>query len=417
MESFEPVKDKLSDHVTKDDSVNRKLKRDHDSIDDFEHLENDTSPLIDIGKDMASESFDQPRATAPFTIDTKQHDGNKYTESFFGSSLSTEPSTKVLDKPISDLDDILGEIPGLGVAQAPKSIADPKSASLAFMEGERVAVRPDELSGVKRALEAQVAESESESESKGVKKSESVEEVFEDLAQAALKMPEVHDAIDTNPNTKDDMFRDKNEERNVFGTEHDSYGQVSKPDPPAVTRSNSVKLLGDLEYEASKPVEYFEDIKSAVLPEPQKSPQIDFLKEKIDDDTWNVVDNETTTEPPTKALPPLPRDATPEPQEIFDNLGMTPNEFVQRYEANSNKGDSEFESDSDVTAPVSCNLAEQKSRAAHSQNEAVNAKTNETKDKEKEKEKTSARKDPIEEIAPKEIFREMGLGELHLLRL
>lgn len=529
-----------------------KLKRDHDSLDDFEHLEHDTSPIQEI-KDMAAVSRGEDQVPVPRALDEvhpssiDKHDVPSFQRNLLDSSLpageadphpvtATPPPSAdsvkrtlddVLDKPINDVQDILGEInfaqasePFQPFYAAPLPQGDPKAASLAFMDGERSQqnypkqsnapqnvkpaeshhqekqptlqepIFPEIISGpvsvpggkaaagadltaeLQRALEAQVAEAKAGT----VKKSESVEEVFEDLAQAALKMPEVQNIIDP----KEDLFKlddaksdHRHEEnlmdRDLIGQQHgsSSYQQLKKPDLTSVTQENSAKLIGtldfeDLEVKGGKKLheDFFDEIKSSVLPEPQKSPEIDFLKDEpiqdakesgktytqqtFEDDSWNVVEKpdkfekceplekfderEPTPEPPTKSLPPIPRDASPEPissgtPEPFDDLiGKLGPSAPEKYELSSDfiatessaqhkfpqtgaeTGDSEFESE-----PESCPLVPP-SRVA--QPEPVMKPEPE---KPLKKPCTAAgmcyRKDLVEEIAPKEIFREMGLGE------
>ncbi|XP_048505948.1 reticulon-1 isoform X2 [Athalia rosae] len=563
MENFELPKEKVDKvkeeasggqqlHQGEFDTVAGKLKRDHDSLDDFEHLEHESSPVHELlgqdagirtqqVQDIFAQLVDVPRAvgeTHPKSSIDK-HDYPETQRSLLDSSLpaaerdllpapATPPPSAdfvkrtlddVLDKPIHDVADILGEI---NAAQAPKpfqtfqpalvSQVDPKAASLDFMESERSrepyqprsgsnfnqdkkpldspnsqgklfgedlftsdkvsGIAGDLTSGLQRALEAQVAEAKTTT----VKKSESVEEVFEDLAQAALKMPEVQDMIDP----KEDLFSlddaednfkgavSKDLDRNLFDQkQHDSYVQLNKSPPATMTQENSAKLLAELDFDGgdlklppkTDDQDFFDEIKSSVLPAPQKSPEIDFLQdepthhrdtkehanheqqplwsvekpEKFEkrDSPEKLEERELTPEPPTKALPPIPRDATPEPISsgtpepfeivagkgapsatekyefssdfIANEIGSGQNKF---HQAGAETGDSEFESEPES----SCPFVPPTSRLTQPEPSAK------TEPKKQEKSSPSAagmcyRKDPIEEIAPKEIFREMGLVE------
>ncbi|XP_015515792.2 reticulon-4 isoform X1 [Neodiprion lecontei] len=565
MDNFELPKEKV-DKVKEnplhpgDADAASKLKRDHHSLDDFEHLEHDTSPIQE-SKDMAAsfqgqqdqavpaQFVDVPRAVGevhPASID--KHDAMPNSQrSLLDSSLPADevylqpaPATPppsadfakrtladVLDKPINDVDDILGEVASFAQASKPfhpfhptplPQGADPKAASLAFMDSERSlqaynpsqptlakdvkpaesrpqenlfaqdpliteikpektsapgaskSVAEDPASQLQHALDARVGKAKP----KTTEKSESFEELFEDIAQAALKMPEIQDIIDPKEDLfgledikNDQMHGDEALERDLFGPDNDAYGQVKKPDTMPATQDNSTKLmeglnLGNVEVKTvRKPEEDFlGEIKSSVLPEPQKPPTIDFLKDDsiqdisketavkhvqqqpFEDDSWNVVekpdkfekceplqekfdDREPTPEPPNKSLPPIPRDAspepissgTPEPFQSFAGKGAPSapekyelsSDFIATESGGQNKflqtgaetGDSEFESD-----PESCPLPP--SRLAQPE-----FATKTEPPKKQEKPDTSAgvcyRKDPVEEIAPKEIFREMGL--------
>ncbi|XP_031785771.1 reticulon-1 isoform X4 [Nasonia vitripennis] len=178
--------------------------------------------------------------------------------------------------------------------------------------------------------------------------------------------------------------------------------------------------------------DFMGEIKSSTLPEPEKSPELDFVKDEIivheatkekpkkpEDELWNVLEKSGNDrfeerevlhdEPPTKPLPPLPKGAEHDAFDDFekdkghDKFEMS-NEFLLA-ESKSNKaqlsggetGDSEFESEPEPSpaktapkpAPARAELGDAAERKFFCQ------KPNKNRD--------------IDEIAPKEIWRHIGI--------
>jgi len=146
------------------------------------------------------------------------------------------------------------------------------------------------------------------------------------------------------------------------------------------------------------------NIKSSALPIPERSPLLDFLDNDslpsrengasktniMDDDSWNVVEKTDVKarehlEPPTKPLPPLPKEA-----ELLDNARQ-----------------------SDHDASKDPLIAEALKEPPRQSAERDTAKRRDAKAREPDfvcPRPASKKKEEIE-IAPKEIFRDMGLGE------
>jgi len=159
--------------------------------------------------------------------------------------------------------------------------------------------------------------------------------------------------------------------------------------------------------------DFMQNIKSSMLPAPEKSPLIDFLgddsellkenkvKNITDDDSWNVMEKidlkreqAKVFDPPTKPLPPLPREA----------------QLLEKTHQD------EYETSSDFliaeTTKPSPTLPQQ---TTDSKQESIKRREI-PKPKETDHVSTHPTLRPISkkqeiEIAPKEIFRDMGLGE------
>ncbi|XP_011268268.1 reticulon-1 isoform X1 [Camponotus floridanus] len=351
------------------------LKRDHDSVDDFEHLGHDGSP--DDGS--RSEQYQQQplRLIDAPRVDDLLHIGDSFqaSDSVLPSALvdvETKP-VPATPPPSADFDKCEAMAQSSDPFQRPLDPVDPKLASMAFVETERTYAPAhqfrdddgDEVENEKLDLQVPLlpistatADSDVPSATKGDSKVQPLEE-REDIAN--------------------------------LGTDQDK-----------VIASGTDQADEDLVHR---------DVKSSVLPMAEKSPVVDFLGDDdappkedktrniMDDDSWNVVEKMDVKreqggkepEPPTKPLPPLPKEA-------------------DLLEDNARQDKYEMSNDFLIAEAAKPSPPQPPQRSNNSEHESVKRR-----EVPKPKETDYVYPRPVGkekqeiEIAPKEIFRDMGL--------
>ena len=333
--------------------VKDQIKRDQDSTDDFEHLEREYANIRESrppNLDFDSSSEISQRLEA--AVDVVEATRNLLDTSVpaFEPDLRPVPATP----PPSANSDASDTFP-----RDTKTLPmDPKAASMAFMETER------EL------------------------------RLEEDLLEISNNPLEKFDFTSSQSNVT-------NQETGKNASKTDDSLKKSddfvKENVPAEVKKQD--LLQDAKLET---VDFLGEVKS-------KNKDIKESKDFKDeeDDTWNLVGKGKFDEPPNKPLPPLPRgggfqaiDPYQKPSEK-DKFEMS-NDFLSEEALKKTKQsgneirDSEFESEPEPSPAKSIS----KIKTDISQPEVVCRRVSEKKTKD------------IEEIAPKQIFGNLGLGEL-----
>lgn len=434
------------------------LKREHDSTDDFEHLEHElqhnnqqplpphqnlldlSNPLGDFGEQQPHNLIDglpDHHSATTDLLDTSVPASNSVE-----SDLKPVPATP---PPSADFDKFEGgarhqaEVASFGTGQQKdelearirQQLQDPKVATMAFMETEKspygfakdFEVRSEESNSfdIKQpiisnddddmfGLQRDAADNDSADEDDNTEPERS--EPSEPILRAPAPAPVADAAKKADRNLLDD-------DDDIIAREE--FGSLKERDQPPSSL-----------YTFDKD-DFMGEIKSSTLPEPEKSPELDFVKDEIivheatkekpkkpEDELWNVLEKSGNDrfeerevlrdEPPTKPLPPLPKGAE---HDIFDDFEKDKghdkyemsNDFLLA-ESKNNKaqlsggetGDSEFESEPEPspakTAPARPALGDAAERKIFCQ------KPDKNRD--------------IDEIAPKEIWRHIGIGELRL---
>lgn len=356
------------------------LKRDHDSVDDFEHLGHDGSP------DDRSEQQHQhplPRPIDAPRVDDLLHIGDSFQplDSVLPSALLDAEAKPVpaTPPPSADFDKCAAMAQSSDPFQQPLDPVDPKLASMAFVETER-------------AYRHQLHDDDDDDD-------DNDNEEDEIKLQPPLLPTSTATAVEADSDlllsslmkTADRKAESIEKREDIPFTDHGKRDVT----PPSNTNID----------------DFMQSVMSSMLPSPEKSPLIDFLgddgesslredkaKNITDDDSWNMVERTdlkreqaSVFEPPTKPLPPLPKEA-----QLLEKAHQ------DVYETSSDFLAAE-------TIKPSPPLPQQ---AADSKHESV--KRRETP-KPKESDHVSSRpigkKKQEIEIAPKEIFRDMGLGE------
>lgn len=362
------------------------LKRDHDSVDDFEHLGHDGSP--DDRSDHYQHQQQPLRLIDAPRVDDLLHIGDSFqgSDSVLPSALvdvETKP-VPATPPPSADFDKCEAMAQSSDLFQRPLDPVDPKLASMAFVETERSYPPPAH----------QFRDDDDEDE---------------DDKKLGLQVPLLPSSTAT---ADSDLF-------------FSSATKAESESQPFEKREDILNLGIDQgkwhrEQEATLPsgINFDEDplrrdVRSSVLPTAEKSPMVDFLGDDdppstkedksrniMDDDSWNVVEKTDVKrpeqaakefEPPTKPLPPLPKEAEFENSARQDKYEMS-NDFLIAEAAKPSPpqpratGDSEHEGVKRREAPR-------------------------PKETEYICPRPVGKKKQEIEIAPKEIFRDMGLGE------
>ncbi|KAG7206632.1 hypothetical protein KM043_000310 [Ampulex compressa] len=358
------------------------LRREHDSVDDFEHLEHEASPLQEarsrvqeLPKIDKSVDFESGvPATPPPSADSEKYNAAQLSDPF--QALSAE-------------------------------MADPKTATMAFMETERSARNLpaaslqefDPKTLVNAALEKVGLDGERERQS----------------SEASLA-GSVDVGPDEGPATKAAQERGVDSGRRSGAGE--SLAETEGPAPPKGP-PNSESL--------DEAKEFLGDIRSSVLPAPEKSPTIDFLADErsekprniMDDDSWNVVEKpskdpvnvgsaallEPEKSPTTATATAMAAASATTPAIPHSDKFEMSHDFVfaeagkEKPVGETETGESEFESEPEPSPAKVCQGARQQERAGEPAD------------------RTCPRPAPpgrprLEEIeiAPKQIFKDMGIG-------
>ena len=451
--SFEPLVGREEPRLSQ---TTKPIKRENDSMDDFEHLEHEASPLDDTVNrsepnilDVTSvQLIDVPKA--PKSADSHVSDlmnvANKLERNILDTSI---PADERVLQPVPATPPPSADFEKFGVVtsgsaqslhhfgvqdaktQQPPQVShnrqvDTKAATMAFMDTER-------SSGVYHHSPQQQHSDDEDDDANPTIDLVEPSNVTKETTSPFDATFEVHDDNITARLAPDKItessFGDESRDKNINEPFSDDFHQ----------RSDG--FVGTIE--------------SSVLPGPQKSPEFDFLADEtpvevkkissnagrnlMDDDTWNVVEkpehrassNFDKTEAdvtaaaaafasdihvdnaPTKPLPPLPKSDMDEENEernfgakrinyefgndekfemsndFMGSGGVQRGQKQQQQQSGAETGDSEFESAPEQSPAKSSSRIAGAGGAQSSYTRKVNA----------------------DDIAPKEIFTDMGLGK------
>lgn len=341
------------------------LKRDHDSVDDFEHLGHDGSP--DDGS--RSDQYQQPlRLIDAPRVDDLLHIGDSFqaSDSVLPSALvDVEKPVPATPPPSADFDKCEAMAQSSDPFQRPLDPVDPKLASMAFVETERTYAPAHQF-----------------------RDDDEVENEKLDLQVPLLPIPTGTADSDV-PSAKAEVRPPLEDDLANLGTDRDKIVASGTDQAEDLVRR---------------------DVKSSVLPIAEKSPVVDFLGDDdappkedrarniMDDDSWNVVEKVDVKreqggkepEPPTKPLPPLPKEA-------------------DLLEDNARQDKYEMSNDFLIAEAAKPSPPQPPQRSNNSEHESV--KRPKPKETDYVYPRPVGKKKQEIEIAPKEIFRDMGLGE------
>jgi len=366
------------------------LKRDHDSVDDFEHLGHDGSPDDRSEQQQQQQQQQQHLPSQPIDaprVDDLLHIGDSFhpLDSALPSALLDAEAKPVpaTPPPSADFDKCAAMAQSSDPFQQPLDPVDPKLASMTFVETERI-------------YHHQLHDDDDDDDDDDDNNDDNEQE--EILLQPPLlststatttiqpdsdlllssSMKPVDNKVQPIEEREDTLFTGKQYERDVT--------------PLSSTNTD----------------DFMQNIKSSMLPAPEKSPLIDFLgddsellkenkvKNITDDDSWNVMEKidlkreqAKVFDPPTKPLPPLPREA----------------QLLEKAHQDVYETSSDFLI-AETTKP-SPTLPQQ---TTDSKQESIKRREI-PKPKETDHVSRPISKKQEIEIAPKEIFRDMGLGE------
>lgn len=364
------------------------LKRDHDSVDDFEHLGHDSGSPDDRSEQQHQQQQQPPpRLVDPPRVDDLLHIGDSFqgTDNILPSALLVDGDVNAkpvpaTPPPSADFEKCEAMAQSSDPFQRPLDPVDPKLASMAFVETERT---------YQPAAAHQLHDERGDDEKMHLDKESPPPPPL--LPTSIVKAADMDSKVDNEVGF---------EERADTTTAVADQGKWHERE---ITPPSSAKAFDE---------DFVRFVKSSVLPAPEKSPLLDFLgndevapaklddvKNIMDDDSWNVVEKTDVKreqpkepEPPTKPLPPLPKEA-----ELLETA------HHDKYETSS-----DFLLDEAVKP----------SAPPPPQPRSVNSEPENTKRREAPKPKeldfiyprSVCKKEEIE-IAPKEIFRDIGLGE------
>ena len=351
--------DDLNFHVRPPPISKEPIKRDQDSTDDFEHLEREYSnsresrpPNLEFDPEiphlMDEDSF-TGRQTTKTLLDTSIPS--------FESDLRPVPATPPPSANSDESDPF---------QRVPKTLPmDPKAASMAFMETERGLVLGENL-----------LETKNKEDSLGKFDFNSSQPKVDDL------LPKVGFEAKDNLKNVDDFLKDA--------------GDFEKKGED-ILKHSEIKKSEDLDFLEKMDVK--KDLK-------ENKEFKDFKDDE--DDTWNLVGKSKFDEPPTKPLPPLPKEAEfesfdpyekPNAQDKYQMSSdfLTEEMMKKAGQSENETGDSEFESEPE---PSPAKSVPKVIKTEVPQPEDICRRVPERKTR------------VVDEIAPKEIFGNLGLGEL-----
>ncbi|XP_011865907.1 PREDICTED: reticulon-1-like [Vollenhovia emeryi] len=359
------------------------LKRDHDSVDDFEHLGHDGSP------DDRPEQQQQP---LPRPIDAPRVDdllniGDSFQDSVLPSALldtETKP-VPATPPPSADFDKCAAMAQSSDPFQQPLNPVDPKLASMTFVETER-AYRHHQF-------DDDVDDDDDNDNGDNEEEEMILQPPLLPISTTAAVRSDDDFPLTSSAKAADSKARplEEHEDPAVLIT-CTGYGRRHERD---VAPPGGINVGED---------DFMQSIRSSMLPAPERSPLIDFLgddgessredkvKNITDDDSWNVVERtelkreQARAFEPTKPLPPLPREAQL-PEKTRRNV---------------------YEVSSDLFA---AETAKPSPPPPLPQHESVSKRRETPKPKEPDyaSSRLVGKKKQEIEIAPKEIFRDMGL--------
>lgn len=344
------------------------IKRDSDSMDDFEHLEHVVPSVPD--DNVASDSdfntssvqlVDVPRAPKNLIdvamklerniLDTTVYDGSDER-----MILQPVPATPPPSADFEKLDGLMmsSSAQPLDPFARLQAQGDAKSATMAFMETERSDFHHETPSEFRD---------------------------FDDNKEDKFRQDDHSPDLMKEPITQTDLY---DSELNY------------------VTKNSSLPI--DIDKNDDKNLVFHDNIKSSVLPAPEKAPIMDFLNDdhhptqqidkdsliNVDNDSWNSMKNNA----PTKPLPPLPKDEFENSEDKFE---MT-HDYIKAPQSGNETGDSEFESEPEPSPAK----------------RAIKPITTVTQNEQQQTTKYHSNIDEKkfhDEIAPRKIFSDMGLGK------
>ncbi|KAK0181779.1 hypothetical protein PV327_004030 [Microctonus hyperodae] len=391
------------------------IKRESESMDDFEHVEHITSlssdgTILDLNA-TSEQLVDVPHAcSANFTDMAIKLEKNLLDATIFDSSdekiLKPVPTTP---PPSADLekfsDSMLSNAQSLdpfgGLSDVQASGKSVKIATMAFIETEK----SDSLKKLTPELEQKLITEFNSSHEDDIK-----EKFHTNVSDGEFVQREIF------PDPMVDSKFQNAPQNDNFESDDDLHNEhmVNK------TFENKNKLQEKNEFFRN---DIFSEIKSTVLPAPENAPIMDFLSDETSynyeniinkeitkknhgDDSWNLLDNGA----PKKSLPPLPPGFKSEQagdKFKYNNQGST-SEFVnlpvqcdksqQQYQqsnSTNDTGDSEFESEPE-SSPI--RILSKPTVPPHAQSDQMNNYYSHLTEKKF-----------VEEIAPRKIFSDMGL--------
>ncbi|KYN07234.1 hypothetical protein ALC62_01792 [Cyphomyrmex costatus] len=348
------------------------LKRDHDSVDDFEHLGHDGSPDERLEQQQQQLHHQQSPPAQPIDtprVDDLLHIGDSFQplDSLLPSALLDTEAKPVpaTPPPSADFDKCAAMAQSSDPFQQPLDPVDSKQVSMTFVEIER--------SYQQRLHDHDDVYYDDDNEQEEILLQPPLLSTSTTAIQPDPLLSSSMKAVDSKApfeEREDTLFTD--------------YG---KRDVIPLSSSNTD--------------DFMQNIRSSMLPAPEKSPLIDFLGESdsessrenkfksiTDDDSWNVMEKIDTKreafEPPTKPLPPLPREA----------------QLLEKAHQDVYETSSDF---------LIAETTKPSQPPADSKKESIKRREI-PKPKETVSSRPTSKKQEIE-IAPKEIFRDMGLGE------
>lgn len=348
------------------------LKRDHDSVDDFEHLGHDGSP----DDRPEPQPIDAPR------VDDLLNIGESFQDSVLPSALldAEAKSVPATPPPSADLDKCAAMAQSSDPFQQPLDPVDPKLASMTFVETERAyrhQFHDDDDSDGDRDGDGD----DDNNEEQGV----NLQPPLLPISIATAGQADSDFLLSSSTKASKVQSIEERDDSSLFT----DYGKRHERD---VTPLGSTNIDED----------FMQNIRSSMLPAPERSPLIDFLgddeslredkiKNVTDDDSWNVVERTDMKrkqakafEPPTKPLPPLPREAQEKTrQDMYETSETKSLQQISKHESAFNK----------------------------------RRETSKPKEADHVPSRPIGKKKPEIEIAPKEIFRDMGLGECDMIFL
>lgn len=397
------------------------IKRESESMDDFEHVEHITSlssdgTISDLNA-TSDQLVDVPRACSNHFIDIAiKPEKDLLDGTIFGSPderiLKPVPTTPPPSADLEKFSDSMSSNaqsldPFGGLLDAQTNGKSVKIATMAFIETEK----SDSFKKLTSESEQKLTEFNSFREDDTKEKFQTNVSDGEFVQRETFPDPMVYTKFGNVP--QNDNFESDDNLHN----EH----MVN------VTFENKNKLQEKNEFFRD---DIFSEIKSTVLPAPENAPIMDFLNDETDphnrediinietakknhvDDSWNLLDNGA----PKKPLPPLPPEFKSEQaDDKFKSINQgSTSEFVnlpaqcdnsqeQYQQSNSanDTGDSEFESEPE---PSPIRILSKPTVPPHAQSDQMNNYYSHLTEKKL-----------VEEIAPRKIFSDIGLGKLKTL--
>ncbi|KAK0098792.1 hypothetical protein PV326_003133 [Microctonus aethiopoides] len=397
------------------------IKRESESMDDFEHVEHITSlssdgTISDLNA-TSDQLVDVPRACSNNFIDI----ATKLEKNLLDATIFDSPDERILKPvpttppPSADLEKFSDSMssnaqsldPFGGLSDVQTNEKSVKIATMAFIETEK----SDSFKKLTPESEQKLTEFNSFREDDTKEKIQTNVSDGEFVQRETSPDPMVETKFENVPQNDNFEFDDNLHNEHMVN----------------VTFENKNKLQEKNEFFRD---DVFSEIKSTVLPAPENAPIMDFLSDETDphnrediinketakknhvDDSWNLSDNGA----PKKPLPPLPPGFKSEQaDDKFKSINQgSTSEFVnlpaqcdksqeqyQQSNSTNDTGDSEFESEPE---PSPIRILSKPTVPPHAQSDQMNNYYSRLTEKKL-----------VEEIAPRKIFSDIGLGKLKTL--